>query len=159
MTNIWVCKPDGTIQCDEDSKEITLEKMRDELASIIGEDNIVSMKKTSRPMIQLCGMPTGSMNAYEITERGAFILERGIVGRQGFNPCSPEKYAQSLSSEVNIGQVIGSLTSCNPTTVKELTGHPLRVYKTGDFLTRDWRPDRVNIEVNNEGIIVDIWFG
>ena len=159
MSNIWVCKPDGTIQCDEDSKEITLEEMRGQLASLIGEDNIIGMRKISKPMIQLCGMPTGKMNAYEITEKGALILERGFVGRQGFNPCSVEVDAKSASSELNIGEIIGSLTCHNPTTIRELIGHPLRVYKTGDAITKDWRPDRVNIEINSNGLIVNIWFG
>jgi hypothetical protein len=159
MGNIWVCKPDGTIQCDEDSKEITLEEMREELASIIGDKNILGMKKTSRPMIQLCGVPTGKMNAYEITEQGALILERGFVGPRGFNRCSAEGDKESEPSEANVGQIIGSLTCHNPTTVKELAGHPLRVYKTGDALTKDWRPDRVNIEIDSKGIIVSVWFG
>ncbi len=42
--------------------------MRGELAKIIGEDNILNMEKRSQIMIQKCGMPTGRMNAYEITE-------------------------------------------------------------------------------------------
>jgi hypothetical protein len=159
MSNIWVCKPDGTIQCDEDSKEITLEEMRGELASFIGEDNILSMKKVSKPMIQLCGMPTGKMNAYEITERGYFILERGFVGPRGFIRCSADGDTKSESSDINVGQIIGSLTCHNPTTVRELAGHPLRVYKTGDAITKDWRPDRVNIEVDSKSSIVNDWFG
>lgn len=159
MGNIWVCKPDGTIQCDEDSKEITLEEMRGELASLIGEENILSMRKNSKPMIQLCGVPTGKMNAYEITEKGALILERGFVGPRGFNRCSTEGDTKPDSSEVNIGQIIGSLTCHNPTTVRELVGHPLRVYKTGEGITKDWRPDRVNIEIDSKGSIVNVWFG
>jgi hypothetical protein len=157
MSNVWVCKSDGTIQCDQDSKEITLEEMRKQLAMIIGEDNILGMEKRSVPMIQLCGMPTGSVNAYEITEKGEFLLENGFVGRLGFNPC-PAAVA-GLDATVNIGQMIGTLTSSNPTTIKELVGHPLRMYKTGDPLTDDWRPDRANIETNDKGVIVQVWFG
>ncbi|HEY9404302.1 MAG TPA: I78 family peptidase inhibitor [Pyrinomonadaceae bacterium] len=156
MANVWVCKFDGTIQCDEDSKEITLEEMRKQLATLIGENNILNMEKRSQIMVQLCGMPTGSTNAYEITAEGWFILDRGIMGRQGFEPCPP---ATARGAEANIGQIIGKLTSGNPTTIKELVGHPLRVYKTGDPLTMDWRPDRVNIETNDNGVIVEVWFG
>ena len=46
-----------------------------------------------------------------------------------------------------------------PKSVRSLIGHKCRVYKTGDVLTMDFWPDRVNIEVNASGIIVDIWFG
>lgn len=152
---VWVCKPDGTIQCDTDSREISLEQMRDELASVIGADNIIGMEKRSQPIIQVCGAPTGRMNAYEITPSGWYILNHGIVGRQGFNLCAPEEE----DGVVNVGRVIGALTSANPTTVKELIGHSLRVYTTGDPITNDWRPDRVNIETDGNGIIVDVWFG
>lgn len=88
MPNVWVCKPDGTIQCDGDSKEITLEEMGKELAMIIDKDNIISMKKISTPTIQRCGMPTGNMNAYEITESGALLLESGFMGPLGFKRCT-----------------------------------------------------------------------
>ena len=159
MSNVWVCKPDGTIQCDEDSKEITVEEMGKQLAMIIGKDNIISMKKTSVPMIQLCGMPTGNMNAYEITEAGVFLLERGFVGPLGFKRCTPREEKESLSSDINIGQVIGSLASRCPTTLRELIGYRLRAYKEGDPLTKDLRWDRVNIEIDSNGTIVDIWCG
>ena len=157
MSNVWVCKFDGTIQCDPDSKEITLEEMRKELAMFIGEDNILGMEKRSVPMVQLCGMPTGSVNAYEITEKGESLLENGFFGRRGFNPCPT---VAALNADVNVGQLIGMLTSRNPTTIKELVGRSLRVYKTGDPLTMDWRPERVNIETNpDNGVIVQVWFG
>lgn len=156
MNNVWVCKSDGTIQCDKNSTEIILEEMRDELALIVGEDNIVSMEKRSYPMIQLCGMPTGNMNAYELTGQGWYILNYGIVGRQGFIPCQEFPEAES---EVNVGQLIGALTSSNPHTIRGLVGHPLRVYKTGDAITKDYRPNRFNIEIGKKGLIVNVWFG
>jgi len=34
-----------------------------------------------------------------------------------------------------------------------------RVYKSGDMLTEDYRPDRVNIELSEAGEIVKIWMG
>ena len=156
MGNVWVFKFDGTIQCDPDSVEITLEEMRQELSRIIGEGNIVSMEKRSREMIQLCGMPTGSANAYEITEEGWYILNHGIVGRLGFCLCSDSKSDKDVT---NIGQVIGAITSSNPVMIRELVGHPLRIYKTGDAITKDWRPERVNIELSDKETIVDVWFG
>ena len=42
----------------------------------------------------------------------------------------------------------------------DLLDKSLRVYRTGDGLTKDLRPDRANIELDpGSGRIVDIWFG
>jgi hypothetical protein len=152
MSSKWVCKLDGTIQCDSDSKEITLEEMRVELESIIGSSNILNMEKRSRIVPDVCGFPTGKVNAYEITEWGAQLLETGFVGRQGFEPCSGD-------GEVNLAQFLGTSVRDTPSTIRELIGRTARVYKTGDALTRDWRPERVNIELNETSKVVDIWFG
>lgn len=46
-----------------------------------------------------------------------------------------------------------------PTLISELIGKPARVYHTGGFLTQDYSPDRVNIELSKENTIVRIWFG
>ena len=87
MSTIWVCKHDGTIQCNDDSVEITLEEMREQLELIIGASNVLNMKKKEYPTIQQCDTPTGKMNAYEITEQGWYILNHGIVGPVGFTLC------------------------------------------------------------------------
>ena len=162
MNTIWVCKPDGTIQCESNSIEttsgITLEEMRKELELIIGESNVLKMEKRSCPTVQACGFPTGNMNAYEITEQGWYILNHGIVGPQGFFLC-PECSPDKSKSEVNIGQLIGALTAANPTNIQGLIGHPLRVYNTGDPITADYRPNRFNIEIGKKGLIVNVWFG
>lgn len=157
MSNVWVYKFDGTIQCDEKVQEVSLEEMREELAVLIGSANILSMKKEQRPMVQLCGMPTGRINCYEITEASWLVLSTGIVGTVGFQRM--DEGPLETSEQVNLGRIIGSLTTSNPQTIQELVGHPLRVYKTGDMLTLDWRPNRCNIEVNNSSVIVKVWFG
>jgi hypothetical protein len=36
---------------------------------------------------------------------------------------------------------------------------PSRVYTTGDTLTEDYNPNRVNIELDKSGNIVGIWLG
>jgi hypothetical protein len=141
MNNIWVCKQDGTIQC-EAAREITLEEMRRELAELIGDSNIIQMEKQSHIVAAVCGAPTGNMNAYEITEDGWHFLNDGIRGRQGFEPCDGE-----------------SIPNTQPVQIQELVGRLLRVYKTGEAITKDFRPNRVNIETDDQGIIVSIWFG
>jgi len=131
--------------------------MREELAVLIGAANILAMRKDQRPMVQLCGMPTGRINCYEITDAGWALLSSGIVGMDRFQRLD-EGPAES-SEQVNLGRIIGSLTASNPRTIQELVGHPLRVYKTGDMLTLDWRPNRCNIEVSDARVIVKVWFG
>lgn len=84
MSTVWVYKFDGTIQCDAEAREIPLEEMQKALATLIGAANILSMKKNQRPMVQLCGMPTGKINCYEITEAGWILLSTGIVGMNEF---------------------------------------------------------------------------
>lgn len=82
MGTVWVYKFDGTVQCDAEAQEIPLEQMRTELVVLIGDENVQSMKKDQRPMIQLCGMPTGRINCYEITETGWVLLSTGKIPEQ-----------------------------------------------------------------------------
>ena len=165
--SIWVCKADGTIQCDQDSKEITLEEMRKELASIIVEENILDMKKQSMNVTELCGMPTGSINSYEITEIGRYVLFHGIRGSEGFFVYpGPQPFVASRKDESdpqkkpsNIGYVLSMLTKPNPDKISDLVGHPVRIYITGNSLTDDFVFNRINIETDSNGIIVRTWFG
>lgn len=157
VSSIWVYKFDGTIQCEADVKEISLERMREELSKLIGGDNILSMKKGQRPVITLCGITTGKINCYEITSHGWYVLQHGIMG-----PCGFERMDHGpgeSADKVNIGRLMGSLTAFAPKSVQELIGHPLRVYKTGEMIALDWRPDRCNIEIDELSVIVKVWFG
>lgn len=157
MSNVWIYKFDGTVQCEAEALEIPLEEMRRQLVVLIGANHILSMKKEQRPMIQLCGMPTGALNCYEISQEGWILLSTGIAGMDGFQRL--DEGPQESLENVNLGRLIGSLTSSNPQTVQELVGRTLRVYKTGDPLTKDWRPERCNIEVNDSPKIIKVWFG
>jgi len=85
------------------------------------------------------------------------LLEKGIQGKQGFERL--DDIPEEDTENINVGRFIGSLTASNPQFVQELVGHPLRVYKTGDILTTDWRPDRCNIEISEQRRIVKVWFG
>jgi len=46
-----------------------------------------------------------------------------------------------------------------PLTSADLVGKTLRVYHTGDPLTRDFRQDRANVELGPDERIVAIWIG
>lgn len=171
----WVCKADGTIQC-QDNPEVPLDVMRLELASIIGESEILNGEKRSHAVARLCGLPTGRVNAYEVTERGYHVLFRGFTGPRGFTPCdghqatsdartSARMASDKSNDEVGFGAYLAESKASSvisvPTQIKELIGRPLRVYATGDALTLDYRPERVNIEIGPDGErrIVDVWFG
>jgi hypothetical protein len=143
MDNIWICKHDGSIQC-EPGGGVSLEEMRKELAELIGGENILKMEQRSVTVIQVCGAPTGNLNAYLITEEGWRLLNDGIRGREDFNPCEGENIPIPIPQPVQI---------------QELIGRPLRVYKTGEAITKDRRPNRVNIETDDQDVIVSIWFG
>ena len=45
------------------------------------------------------------------------------------------------------------------TPISALLNRPVRVYTTGEALTREYIADRVNIELDKAGNIVKIWFG
>jgi hypothetical protein len=159
MSNLWVYKLDGTIQCDKEARKIPLDEARAELSSLIGSNKIIGEKVGSRVVPEVCYFPTGGYNAFEITAEGWYILQHGFRGSEGFLRLEEGRVRSMSPEELNIGQLIGSLTSAQPHTVAQLVGHSLRVYKTGDGLTKDWRPERCNIELINDDTIVSIWFG
>lgn len=43
--------------------------------------------------------------------------------------------------------------------ISTIIGKAVRIYKTGDILTQEFIPDRVNIELSNTDKIVRIWMG
>jgi hypothetical protein len=159
----WVCKPNGTIQC-EDVEGVSLSDMRKQLAQIIGDHNIISEAEKTTLVFSLCGAPTGRLNAYEITDEGHFLLFHGFPGPIGFSDCpSKNEFAQTAADPGDSFpaalQAFRMTSAKNqPTQVKDLIGRPIRVYSSGDQLTMDLRFDRTNIEIAN-GKIIDIWFG
>mgnify|MGYP001627444632 CR=1 FL=1 len=87
MTEIWVYKPDGTIQCVPSSEtEVSLTEMRKQLEALIGAENVLSEEKRSPlgPVPAVCGRPTGNLNAYKITPEGLQMLFSGVSGPSGF---------------------------------------------------------------------------
>jgi hypothetical protein len=157
MSGVWIYKLDSSVQCHPEIRKTTLGEAREELAGLIGDALILEEKTGSRIFPSLCGLPTGSYNAFEITDEGWNLLKTGIMGKSGFELLD-QNTARSLE-EVGIGQLIGSLVSSQPQTISQLVGHRLRVYKTGDGLTKDWIPERCNIELNESELIVSVWFG
>ena len=168
----FVCKDNGGIQC-QDTPTLSLEDARAFLVSLIGAENVIGKGHThSRIVIQLCGHSTGVYHHFEITPFGEFILQHGFVGPMGFLPCpgdadageQAQNFADDDDNSPTLGKILaeGQYTSCAsiPVLVRDLIGRPVRVYKKGDPITKDFVKDRVNIVLDKSGqIIVDIWYG
>ncbi|MCP1337436.1 hypothetical protein [Futiania mangrovi] len=46
-----------------------------------------------------------------------------------------------------------------PMLVSELTGRPLRIYTKGEPLSQDYRPERISVELDTDGLILRLWAG
>ena len=150
--SIWVFKHDGTIQCDNSIQPIPSKTHRAQLIKLIGEENIISEGAISSiPVPTMCGLPKGGINAFESTSQGAYILFNGFVGPMGFEVLDEQ-------NAITIGDLLLA-NKQTPSLIAELVGRPLRAYQKGDLLTEDYRPERVNIETNEDGEIIQIWFG
>lgn len=189
MSEVWVYKPDGTLQCGL-GKEIPLDEMANDLADIIGRNSILEQEKRVLPhmIVALCGAPTGNVNAYKLTAEAAYTLFHGYVGKSGFSlwmddesrdQANTPQYSGSAGPASAFQALVGSSTlddadveaamanlayatssaGQQPSLVTELVGRLSRCYTTGDSLTLDYIPTRVNIEHNSGRRIVKIWFG
>lgn len=164
MANHWVCKSDGAIQCQE-MMPISLDTMRTLLASIVGDANIIAQAKKHVIVPTMCGIPAGSLNAYELTAAGYYILVHGFVGRMGFADCPATAAAVEPGAgegPIDYATVLAATKATSvgthPVLVRELIGRAVRVYEEGSIITKDFVTDRTNI-VTKGGRIVDIWFG
>jgi hypothetical protein len=172
----WVWRHDGTIQCSDVVGQ-TLEEAREQLAALIGEDNVLQGEKRTLPCptIKMCGVPTGQVNAFQITVQGWLILVHGFLGMMGWAPWAdecPTEHTGPFATQANDLAAAGGESAAqirpvrpgagggtDPTRIDELYFRPVRCYRVGDGITKDWIPERVNIVHNHRGRIVEIWFG
>ena len=166
MSTVWVYKLDGTLQCDL-GNEIPLKEMQKELENL-GAEVLSSEKRISCDLFsQACGSPTGRVNAYEISHTDWEEIKRGFVGPLGFKLWTCSEVASVADLEAIIAGddplpwpwAQATSVSSNPTLCRELIGRTCRCYTQGDALTKDFRPERVNIELDRDSRIADIWFG
>jgi Peptidase inhibitor I78 family len=176
--SIWVYRADGTVQCSSSSGE-SLEAAKADLVMRIGDKNVIGPgEKRTLPGMRsaLCGLPTGRVNAFEITAEGSDILFHGIIGAGGWLLWRPDWETAAGGPEVpfpwTLTPAAGAVATIpphvamanslsiadKPSTIKELIGHPLRVIRPGDAVTFDYMPGRVNIVVDDHNIIQDIGF-
>jgi hypothetical protein len=178
IPNPWVWRHDGTIQCSDVEGE-ALEEAREQLAALIGEENILQGEKRTLPcpILQMCGLPTGQVNAFQITIQGWLLLLHGTMGMMGWAPWTddcPTSKGPGLFSSLAAGPGVAAAQSelrvrpvrpgfggggTDPTRIDELYFRPVRCYRFGDPITKDYVHNRVNIVHNQRGRIVEIWFG
>jgi hypothetical protein len=189
MQTIWIYKLDGTIQC-EAIQETTIDEDRALLKGLIGNAHVLQAEKRYLPSITVCGAPTGACNAFETTQEGWWLLNYGVAGNPGFRQWNDEfaivkepdtaafeatsaagKRGISVDPEMPLPKVIDEILGRRPVvpfppkfppqrSEDALIGKILRVYETGDAISKDWNPQRVNIELAPGTMrIVSAWAG
>jgi hypothetical protein len=160
MENYWIYKADGTIQCLEEPIAISLEEMAKELITALGNDCIVQQRKLHIPTVKMCRVPTGALNAYELTPAAFEMWEKGISGKMDFEQLNPALIPRNQEDDYS-RSAASDMAKSQPDRIDDLPGHLLRTYKTGDPITMDYRPSRFNVETSHLdiGVIVKVWFG
>ncbi|MDC8759896.1 hypothetical protein [Janthinobacterium fluminis] len=131
MSNIKIFKFDGAIQGYPESRPSSVAAMRAQLAELVGNAAIVSMHKAALPMKPCPGMPSGSINVYEVTALAWFTLEHRDDGTQGF-----VRLADFDADAAGITAEFASLRRPAPAR----SAHPLRTY------ARDWAGGMVSYQ-------------
>lgn len=73
---------------------------------------------------------------------------------------SPESEQDNHPPPVSLASDVFPPSACAyPVLVRELLGHPCRLIAPGTVVTEDFRPERVNFVVDEQGVIKDIRFG
>lgn len=75
-------------------------------------------------------------------------------------PLGPMAYApQDIPVPIPLSARVSTRLDSS-TSQSELVGKRIRVYRYGDLITKDHRPDRVNIVLDAQSaLVVDVWFG
>lgn len=168
MSKVWVIKDDGTRQCDERNKGMPLDVMQKELESLGAKVHSAEKRQDCIAHIRVCGAPTGQVNAYQISQEDWDEIKSSFVGPNGFREWTCDKRGDggviSFSGEIPwplIHEMQRQTAAfSNPVLVRELIGRESRYYEDGSPITKDFRPERVNI-VTEKGssVIKEIWFG
>lgn len=159
---VVVYSQNGEIQCQDFPPPRPLQHDIDAITRL-GATKICGSAVTSGPgvVIAQCGMPANRVNAIAIPRSDWEMIKTSFVGPLGFKEWTSAPYpAMDLDPSCTLRPIGGqNVPSQLNQPIHTLKGRIIRVYTTGDPLTDDFRPDRVNVELNDDGIIVDIWFG
>lgn len=140
---IWVCKSDGSAADKPNAKKTTLDDARELLADLIGPENILKGEKRD-----------AGLNAFEITAEGYRELLNGIIGPDGWVQCEG-----ATSAEDSEALTAEALPPGAGEGIIDLLGNPLRVYRVGESIGNEKISERVNIALDEDGLIVNVWFG
>lgn len=165
MDVVVVFKADGTIQCERNAP-IPLEHHAAQLRKI-GASEICGQGNVPGPfvVITLCGAPTGRVNAFAIPKEDWDLISSGIVGTLGFRSWTGAPYPDleidknCKISDQDLSGRPAPAVGAFPVLIRELLGRPCRCYRQGDTLTKDFVPERANVERDESGRISDVWFG
>ena len=166
MDVVVIYKQDDTIQCHP---EVPPRALSDDEARLrrIGVQTICASGNVPGPVYvsRVCGAPTSQVNALAISEADWRALESGIAGTLGFKlwvgaPLPQLDWTEECSFGVGpVPRSVMMSMSVLPFLIRDLFGRPARCYTQGDPLTDDFVPERVNIEKDKDGAILNIWFG
>lgn len=139
------------------------DKVYDSVEIIVNNEKQISVDIVDEPSkFRVCGISgfAGNLSCRVVPENSLLC---GSLFSRLFGPASREECELWMLNHCGGGVLaennVSEGNSTDPTLISEIVGHPLRVYKTGDAITKDFRPDRVNIETDTEGTIVNVWFG
>lgn len=166
MEIVIIFKQDGTKQCRSEIKPVPLKEHAAQLEEV-GVKKICASGNVPGPIVvpACCGCPTSQVNAFAISYEDWELLKNGIVGTLGFRLWTSTPFPD-LDWEPDcvlhpepVPQVAMMSLVHGPVLIRELLGRPGRCYRQGDALTQDYRPERVNIEMDAGNRITNIWFG
>lgn len=183
---MWIGKFDGSLQCGL-GDAFPLPIVEAELKHIVGEFKKSEWRRWPGLIQQACGLPTGACYAFEIGDDAAAEHREQLKAHGYFPWPDNEKEDRKISAApardsdwaarphstfAARGDLLARLRRAGgddgffpwmftgrPPSLDTLLGKHCRLYKTGDQLSEEVRPDRANIELGPDGRIVTVWFG
>ena len=165
MELVIVFKPDG-IPHSIANQSVSLHAHAAELIHI-GVRRVFAQEKVPGPLaaVDAQGARSGLVNAFAISREDWVGITDRLVDALGFrvwigSPFPELKipegcYVSSTIPPMPLSLSLGAV----PVMAREFIGRPCRLYKQGDGLSGDFKPDRVNIELDQFGRISNIWIG
>lgn len=170
--SITIYKQDGTRQCEPETRPRALESDAKTIADL-GLQVVGGGQHLRLPIFTpaLCGSPTAWANIFEINKMGLTRHQLFELSSLGFRLWTFDSLQQTSERS---GAVAGedpfpldlSLAAnllahdMYPERIADLIGYHIRVYKRGDAITKDYRLDRVNFEIDPASLqIVRDWIG
>ena len=108
--------------------------------------------------IALFDLEVKSSNGPKKPQLAPFRFQHMTLGSEEWTEVQV-KSKNGSCSDTSLITILTFASSKDTDSISSLVGKLSRVYTTGDALTEDFRPDRVNIELNEQRHIISIWMG